>query len=170
MKARAVTGVSSRGVPVTVRATIDATPQRTFEVIVPINLALIFRGLGPLPAVVEVREQSGPWDHVGAHRRPVFSDGTAAFEQLTDYVPFSYFAYDLSGFTNILGRLVTGAHGGWQFAPIGGGGTAVTWTYTFLPLRLRYALVRFGVAPIWRLYMRRALVESVREVERQLRA
>jgi hypothetical protein len=99
-------------------------------------------------------------------RTPVLSDGTTTFEQVTDYRPPSWFAYEVSGFTNVLGRFVTGARGTWAFAPATNGGTAITWTYAFRLRRFRGAAVRLLIAPVWRLYMRRALDVTVREVQR----
>jgi hypothetical protein len=92
------------------------------------------------------------------------SDGTTAFEHVVDYRPSSSFTYEVSGFTNALGRLVTGARGGWRFGPAADGGTAIEWTYAFRPRRFCAAAVRFLIAPVWRLYMRRALAATVREI------
>lgn len=153
-------------VPVTVRATTDLAPRPAFEAGVRIDLTRIFTGFGPLPAVVGIRDQTGSWDHVGVSRRPVLSDGTTAFERVTRYEPGSYFAYEVSGFTNALGRFVTGAVGSWAFEPTADGGTAIEWTYAFRPRRLRRAVVRLVVAPVWGLYMRRVLDATVREMRR----
>jgi hypothetical protein len=103
---------------------------------------------------------------VGVSRRPVLSDGTAAFERITRYEPSSYFAYEVGWFTKALGRLVTGARGSWIFEPTADGGTAIEWTYAFRPRRLRRTLVRLVIAPVWRMYMRRALDATVRELRR----
>jgi hypothetical protein len=54
------------GIAVTVETDVRAPLEATFGTIVPIDLARIFRGLGPLPAVTGTREQTGGWDHVGA--------------------------------------------------------------------------------------------------------
>jgi hypothetical protein len=52
----------------------------------PIDLSLLFTGCGPLPAITHVEEQSGPWDHVGVHRKPQFADGGTAMERMTHYL------------------------------------------------------------------------------------
>ncbi len=153
-------------VPVTVRATTGLAPKQAFEAGVRVDLTKIFTGFGPLPAVVGIRDQTGSWDHVGVSRRPVLSDGTTAFEQVTRYEPGSYFAYEVSGFTNALGRFVIGARGSWTFDPTADGGAAIEWTYAFRPRRLRRTLVRLVIAPVWRLYMRRVLEATVRELRR----
>jgi hypothetical protein len=153
-------------VPVTVHATASPDPETVFPIVVDIALPLIFTGFGPLPAVTGVRDQTGPWDHVGVSRKPVLSDGTTAFEQITAYSPPDFFAYEVSGFTNILGRFVHGAAGSWHFARTDGGETHIEWTYAFRPKRFRILPARLLIAPAWRLYMRRALAATIREVHR----
>jgi hypothetical protein len=159
--------MSPQPVPVTVRAVTTVSPERTFRATAPIDLTLIFRGYGPLPAVVGVENQSGTWDHVGVDRDPVLSDGSTAHERLTGYHPPSDFAYEVSAFTNIMNRFVSGARGSWTFTPTDDGGTAVEWTYALRPRRFRTLAVRLLIAPLWRPYMRRALAATVREVHRQ---
>jgi hypothetical protein len=63
------------GIAVTVETDVRAPLEATFRTIVPIQLARIIRGLGPLPAVVGTREQTCAWDHVGASRIVQLSDG-----------------------------------------------------------------------------------------------
>jgi hypothetical protein len=154
-------------VSVTVRATTPAPPESAFAIVMPIDLATIFTGYGPLPAVTRTIDQTGPWNQVGVSRKPVLSDGTMAFEQITEYAPPSSFAYEVSGFTNVLGRLVTGARGGWQFSASADGGTEIVWTYAFRPRPWRRALVAVAIAPLWRRYMRRALGLAVEQIPSQ---
>jgi hypothetical protein len=87
------------GTAVTVETDVRAPLEATFLTIVPIELSRIFRGLGPWPAVVSTREQTGGWDHVGASRIVDLSDGSHAHEQLTTYEPPRHFAYRVDGFT-----------------------------------------------------------------------
>jgi hypothetical protein len=95
------------GIAVTVEKDVRAPLEATFRAIVPIELARIFRGVGPLPAVVGTREQTGAWDHVGASRIVELSDGSQAHEQLMAYEPPRHFAYRLDGFTWPLRGLVS---------------------------------------------------------------
>lgn len=158
----------SKQVSVTVRDTAHATLEQTFEPAAAVDLSKIFTGYLFLPAVVEVQNQTGPWDHVGVSRNPVFADGKGAFERITAYNPPTYFDYDVSKFTNVLGRLVHGAHGSWTFSSGKSADretTLIEWTYAFNPRPLRGPIVRLAIAPIWRRYMRRALALTVREVE-----
>ena len=156
-----------RLLPVTVRQTARADQQLTYDAAVGIDLTLIFKRLGPLPAVIDNQDQTGPWDVVGQSRKPQLSDGTAAYEQITAWHPPWYFEYEVSRFTNILRLLVSGARGDWRFTPKTTGGTVITWTYSFRPLRFRKTAVRLLIVPLWRVYMRRALTRAVAEVERQ---
>jgi hypothetical protein len=156
---------------VTVTATADVDSRETaFDVIAPIDLSLVFAGFGPLPGVTHVEEQSGPWEQVGVSRRPQFSDGGSAQEELTHHLRPAFFGYRITGFTNALRHLVTRARGEWSFTPDLDGGVAVRWTYHFTAKPGRGPVVRLLLAPLWKRYMRRGLAASVREVERAERA
>jgi hypothetical protein len=89
---------------------------------------------------------------------------TSASETLTEYTVGHSFAYEVTEFTNILGRLVEGVRGEWTFTP-DGEGTVIRWTYEFKPLRGRYFLVRCGLAPLWRRYMLAGVEAAARACE-----
>jgi hypothetical protein len=154
------------GTAVTVETDVRAPLEATFLAIVPIDLARIFRGLGPLPAVTGTREQTGGWDHVGASRIVELSDGSHAHEQLMAYEPPRHFAYRVDGFTGPLRRLVSHADGAWWFSDAGGGVTHVRWRYVFAPCAARASVVRAVIAPLWGVYERRALRLAASEAER----
>lgn len=163
-----MTGLISRAdatVPVTVQTRASVAPARAFEVIVPVDLSLIFRGWGPFPAVVGVDDQTSAWDHAGASRKPRLSDGSTAVETLTEYTPGHGFAYELTGFTSPLGRLVDGVRGEWTFTP-DRGATLIRWTYEFKPRPGRRLLIAVALAPLWRRYMRAALDAAAQIAER----
>lgn len=153
-------------VPVTVQTRTWLAPSRAFEIHVPIDLSLIFKGWGPFPAVRSVKNQTGAWDHVGASRHPELSDGSTATETLTEYTPGHSFAYEVVDFTNILGRLVSGVRGEWTFTP-DHDGAVLRWTYEFKPLPRRHGLVRIALAPLWRRYMQATLETAARVAEQQ---
>lgn len=155
-----------RTVPVTVQRRAHVSPASAFATVVPIDLPLVFERWGPFPGVEGVRDQTGPWDRVGASRSPVLTDGSSATETLTEYVDGASFAYELTGFTNVLGRLVHGVRGEWTFTP-DGTSTMIRWTYEFKPRVGRFALVRGGLAPLWSRYMSRGLAGAVDETEKQ---
>jgi hypothetical protein len=152
------------GIPVTTETVVHAPLNAAFETIVPIDLAKIFRGLGPLPAVVATREQTAPWDRVGASRLVELSDGSSAHEQLTAYRAPEHFAYRLDHFTGTLRLLVSHADGAWWFSEAPAG-THVRWTYTFQPRAGRALAVQLFVAPLWKRYQRWALALAAREAE-----
>ena len=151
-------------VAVTVQTRTAATLEHAFKVNVPIDLSLVFKVWGPFPAVRGVENQTGAWDHVGASRNPVLSDGTTANETLTEYTVGHSFAYEVTGFTNILGRLVEGVRGEWTFTP-DGQGTVIRWTYEFKPRRGRYFLIRRRLAPLWRHYMQVGIEAAAKACE-----
>jgi len=151
-------------VPVTVQTRAQVAPDKAFEVIVPIDLSLIFSGWGPFPAVRGSNNQAGAWDHVGASRNPDLSDGSTATETLTEYTAAHSFAYELTDFTNVLGRLTHVVQGEWTFTP-DHGGTMIRWTYAFKPKRGRRLLLRLGLAPLWRRYMQAAVEAAAKVAE-----
>jgi len=160
----------NKTVPVTVQTRTAAPPNRAFDIIVPIDLSLVFKGWGPFPAVRGVNNQTEAWDHAGPSRNPELSDGSTATERLTEYTAGHSFAYELTEFTNVLRWLVDGVRGEWTFTP-DGDGTVIRWTYEFKPLRGRYFLVRKGLAPLWRRYMQESVEAAARVAEeRQAKA
>ncbi|WP_158866238.1 SRPBCC family protein [Leifsonia sp. AG29] len=151
-------------VPVVVQARSRYTPEICFELIAPIDLARIFQGWGPFPAVNGASGQTGPWNAAGRTRHPQLSDGSTATESLTEYTEPSSFAYELSGFTGSMRHLFRVVRGEWTFTP-DGTGTLVRWTYEFAPLRGRLLLSRALVGPLWRRYATRALELALAAVE-----
>jgi polyketide cyclase/dehydrase/lipid transport protein len=158
--------VARDGVAVTVEAHARAPVERTFAAIAPIDLPIIFRGFGPLPAVAGTREQTGDWDHVGATRVVELADGSEARERLTVYAAPGHFAYRVGPFSGPLRRLIDHADGAWWFTAAGDGATEVRWTYVFRPRsRLTAPVVRLAIAPLWRAYAGRALALAIRHAE-----
>lgn len=153
-----------RTVPVTAHIRTCASPSAVFDVVVPIDLSLVFHAWGPFPGVRTVNNPTGAWDHVGASRSPELTDGSTATEVLTEYTPGHSFAYELTDFTNIIRRAVRGVRGEWTFTP-DGQGTLIRWTYEFKPRPGAQAAIRFGLAPLWRRYMQIALARTVSTVE-----
>lgn len=149
----------------TASAVAASTPKRAWGISGPIDPTRFYPKFGPLPAVVEVRDQSGSWDAPGRTRRLVLSDGSSVIETITDAKSPGYFAYELSDFTKLFGVLVAGARAEWTFERIAEG-TRITWTYTFRGLPGRAWIVKLIVRLWWARYMRRVLPPIAREVER----
>jgi Polyketide cyclase / dehydrase and lipid transport len=111
-----------------------------------------------------------PGGHAGVSRNPILSDGSMATEKITEYTPGHSFAYEVTGFTNVvLRKLVYGVRGEWTYTP-DTSGTVIRWTYEFKPLRRRYWLVRHMLAPLWRHYMQAGVEAAARVAEERERA
>ncbi|MFI9169826.1 SRPBCC family protein [Streptomyces lincolnensis] len=151
-------------VPITVFARTTSSPAHTYQVIVPIDLAQVFKPWGPLPGVAEVRDQTGTWNRPGTSRQTWFTDGSKADERLTEIAEGHGFAYELSGFTNVLAKLTSGVRGEWSFLP-DGTGTSIRWTYDFRPLPGRRWIVAGPFKQLWIRYMRAALTRMVTVVQ-----
>ncbi len=157
---------SDTSVPVTVQTRTSVGPSQAFDIVAPIDLSRIFKRWGPFPGVRGVRNQTGDWDTVGQSRNPDLTDGTASYEEITEYTANHSFAYELTGFTNALGHLIQGVRGEWTFTP-DAGGTLIRWTYEFKPLHRRQILVRRVLAPLWRRYMQNSIDAAASVVEQE---
>ena len=159
--------MTARGIPVAVHGAARVAVETAFDVIVPIELPRLFRGFGPLPAVVATRGQTGGWDHVGASRVVQLSDGSEVNERITAYDRPRYFAYRVGPFeSGPLRHVVVDAQGEWWFTARDTMNTAIRWTYTFRPRRYATPLVRLLIAPLWRGYAKRALGLAIDRVEK----
>ncbi len=145
----------------TIESTFNLPRQTAFVKIVPIDLRSIFTGFGPLPAVTEVKGQSGGWNMEGETRSVILSDGSSAKEKLTRYDYSKYFSYSIGEFTGILGLLALSAHGEWWFETVTEKQTQVRWRYAFLP-RTVFAIPLLWLITntLWRCYMKKALALS----------
>jgi len=153
-------GGKGRTVPVSVQTRASLAPARAFDVIVPIDLSVLFKSRGPILGGARRHQPDG---RVGPRRRlaqPDPADGLTTTENRADY----NFAYELIGFTDVLRLLVGGVRGEWTFIP-DGDGTLIRWTYEFKPLRYRHFLVRRTLVPLWRRYMRQGLEVAARVAE-----
>jgi hypothetical protein len=140
---------------------------RTWHTVTPLTPVGYFPKSGLLPAVLEVRNQTGNWDAPGQSRKLMLSDGGSVIESTTDVAPFSFFAYELTEFQKIFGKLVDHARTEWTFTEVPAG-TNIHWTYTFFPRNaVAKSLLAVIVSLLWRPYMKKVLSGIVAEVERQ---
>lgn len=150
-------------------ATVDgvatASLLRTWEVATPLTPVGYYPKYGPLPAVLEVRNQTGPWDAVGQTRQLMLSDGGSVIEHLVRVDKPNIFSYELTDFQKLFGVLVKSASARWEFTAVDGG-TRIRWTYTFHPNRRGRVLVGLIVTLFWAPYMKRVLPGIIREVNR----
>ena len=150
----------------TVETIIDVSREQAFLGIVPIDLASIFTGFGPLPAVTGVADQVGGWDAAGQTRSVALSDGSSAKERITEYGNPRYFSYTVGGFTGTFRFLTTSAKGEWWFEPVSEGKTHIKWRYAYDSRSVvAIPLMWFIVNVLWRGYMKRALSLSKRQIE-----
>lgn len=146
---------------------MNVSKEQAFLHIVPIDLASIFTGYGPLPSVTKTLDQTGPWDAAGRTRTVVFSDGSSARESLTEYEYPNRFAYRITEFTGALRFLTREARGEWWFETLPGqSATTVRWRYEFFSRsRMLAPLVGLFTRCLWRGYMAKALRLSKAHVE-----
>lgn len=153
----------------TATAVAAAPLADTWGIATPLTPVGFYPKSGILPAVVEVRDQTGPWDGVGQTRQLMLSDGGWVVETIVRAHAPRSFVYELSDFQRLLGKLVTGGRAEWTYTAVDGG-TRVDWTYTFFPRPRAGLAVRGIVRFLWAPYMRRVLPGIVAEVERRVLA
>jgi hypothetical protein len=142
-----------------------AKPDRTFAIMTTSDPTRFYPKSGPLPAVVEVTDQTGAWDAVGRSRKLTLSDGGTFVERITTADAPRRFAYQLNDFTGFFGNLVAFAEAEWDFdASVEG--TRVRWTYTFHAQPKRGWIVRLIVKLLWGRYMKKVLPGLTDEVRR----
>lgn len=130
-------------------------------------LPKILLGYGPLPGVASTSENIGAWHLPGSFRMVHLKNGSSAREEVTDYQPFSYFAYRTSDFTSVLKYVVSQGRGQWWFTP-DEQATRVKWRYTFTARsRFTQPALTIFVSLLWRGYMRGALREIKAQTEQQ---
>lgn len=150
-------GASAEGI-------VQAALEHTWNIVVPLEPPGFYPKFGPLPAVTEVRDQSGAWDAVGQTRTLLLSDGGSVVETITEYRSNEFFGYELTEFQKLFGKLVSGARAEWSFSTVPTG-TRIYWTYTFFPKRGTALIVAAIVALFWAPYMRRVLPGIIAHVE-----
>lgn len=153
----------------TTDAVVQSTPKQAWEIAGPVDPTKFYPAYGPLPAVIEVRDQTGTWDTVSRNRKLMLSDGGHVIETITDADSPAFFAYELADFQKLFGMLVSGARAEWRFERVEAG-THIRWTYTFFGKPGRAWIVKLIVKMFWAPYMHRVLPPIAREVERQAAA
>jgi len=142
-----------------------AKPSVTFGVIASSDPVRFYPRHGVIPAVVEVRDQTGTWDAPGQSRTLILGDGSTVIERIEVADAARRFSYRLTDFTGFFGTLVAFATAEWDFdAAVEG--TRIRWTYTFHAQPKRGWVVRLIVRVLWSRYMKRVLPALVDEVRR----
>jgi hypothetical protein len=151
----------------TAHINIAAQQATVFTHIAPIDLASIFIGYGPLPAVTGTQNQIGAWDEVGQTRTVMLADGSSANELLTQYDHPHSFSYTVSGFTGVLRFFTTHANGEWWFdAHPSSGTTTVRWHYAFAARSVFSSPLLWLITNVlWRGYRHKALTICKDQIE-----
>lgn len=136
-------------------AHVAAPPSTVFPRLTQHDATKFYPKSGALPAVVEVRHQTGGWDAAGQTRTVVMSDG-GTFTETLRVVTEPLFAYDLTQFTGFFGALVDHARSEWRVVAEGDG-SSIAWTYAFTSKPGRGLLVAAIVRLAWAGYMRKVL-------------
>ena len=159
--------MSSRGCTAVAELVASAPRSQTWTTATPLTPVGYYPKSGLLPAVVEVRNQTGKWDAPGQTRQLMLSDGGWVIEHTTNVEPFDFFAYNLTDFQKVFGHLVDHARAEWTFTDAHGG-TSIHWSYTFFPKSAAAKPVLAAIVRLlWGPYMRKVLPGIVAEVERQ---
>jgi Polyketide cyclase / dehydrase and lipid transport len=140
-----------RPVPVTVWRRVAADLEAAFDVVVPIDLAAVFRGSALLPAVTHTDGGSERWGTVGQHRTVHLADGGQLDERIVEVHRPGLFRYEVVPTHGMLRLFIRRIDGQFVFAPSEAGGTVIRWTYVFRPRRGAHGIVR-AIAPAWRRY------------------
>lgn len=152
-------------VPATVQSRSRLSPERAFAIIVPAPLPPIYEKWGPFPGTRDARNQIGGWDGVGQTRTLDLTDGTTAEELIVEYDAGHSFSYEVTKFTNVLGRLIHGVRGDWTFIQ-DGDGSIVRWTWEFKPRPFCRLPVHLALVPLFRRYMQQAADNATRLADR----
>jgi hypothetical protein len=159
--------MSTRGSTAYASLVASASRTQTWNTATPLTPVGYYPKSGLLPAVTEVRNQTGKWDVPGQTRQLMLSDGGWVVEQTTNVEPFGFFAYNLTEFQKIFGQLVDHARAEWTFSEVEAG-TRIDWKYTFFPKSAGARPVLASIVKLlWGPYMKKVLPRIVAEVERQ---
>jgi Polyketide cyclase / dehydrase and lipid transport len=159
--------MASRGSTALAEFVAAAPRTSTWKTATPLTPVGYYPKSGLVPAVIEVRDQTGNWDAPGQTRQLMLSDGGWVIEHTTNVEPFEFFAYNLTDFQRVFRPLVDHARAEWTFTEVSGG-TNIRWTYTFFPKNAAAKpVLALIVKFVWGPYMQKVLPKIVAEVERQ---
>ena len=149
------------------RILVRCSQQAAFEFISSSEeLPRWLKSLGPIPGAEKVDVIEGPYDHVGARREIHFDKGNIATEQLIRRDPYANYAYEISHFNQLFGKLTNAAYGELWF-DIVDNQTRITWKYTFT---YRSFFARILLSLILSLYYTRFLKQALRNAAEILNA
>ncbi|MCU1529889.1 MAG: hypothetical protein JWP75_3652 [Frondihabitans sp.] len=149
----------------TAEGTTRANLEHAWTVGTPMTPVGYYPKYGPLPAVIRVRDQTGPWDAPGQTRKLMLSDGGSVVEQVVRVERPHLMVYELGDFQKVFGRLVSGARAEWIYTAEGDG-ARIRWTYTYFAKPGAGILVKAIIRIFWAPYMKRVLPGILSEIDR----
>ena len=137
---------------------VNCTQEEAFQLISSSDkLSLWLKKLGPIPGAKKVDVIIGPYNHVGAKRIIHFDAGNIGTEQLISYDPFANYAYKISDFNKLFGKLTNAAFGQLWFDEVANQ-TRISWVYTFT---YKNVLARMLLSTILTLFYVRFLKQAL---------
>jgi hypothetical protein len=155
-------GGNMNGASTSVRATLDEPREQFYYWLLSADPSKFLHSYAILPAVVESRKQTGPLYIPGSSREFVFSDGTTAFEEITNSDPPNSVCYRVCNLTSIFRYLVREGNARFTFSELQYGGTQIDWQYTFIGHNLLAILILQPLVSIlWRGFMKSGLSRAI---------
>lgn len=142
------------------------TPEELYDRLVNDSLVNTNTKWGIFPGVTGTEGQQGTWgDAVGKTRYVTLTDGTRVTERMSELERGRIFAYHMTSFTNIFGKLSYGVYGAWVFKPADGG-TQAEWSWIF-PARgpVRNLILKYVVKPLRQRYTEDAAARMIKACE-----
>lgn len=143
---------------------VAAPPETVFEAALSLPLPRLYsRRYGPMPPIVDVREQQGPWTTPGQTRVLVTADGGSMREEMLTLQRPHRFSNRLTVLGGPFRPLVATVEEVWSFRPVGTG-TEATWEWNLYARSAATRLLTPLVARLWRGYADRVLDQLAAEV------
>jgi hypothetical protein len=152
--------------PTTVRQSqvIAAPIETVFETALSLPLPQLYRRrYGPLPPIVKVHDQQGPWDAPGQTRVIVTADRGSMREEMLSIDRPHQFSNRLTVLAGPFKPVVATLEESWIFREVGGA-TEATWEWNLHPRSAVAGLLVPLIARLWRGYARGVLEQLSDEV------
>ncbi len=152
--------------PTTVRrsGTVSAPVEAVFEATLSLPLPQLYRRrYGPMPPIVEVRDQQGAWETPGQTRVFTTSDGGTMREEMLRIDRPNGFANRLTVLSGPFRPLVGTIEESWAFQSVGDV-TEATWEWNLYPRSALGKLLVPVVGRLWLGYARGVLAQLQQEV------
>lgn len=143
---------------------IPAPVATVFEAALSLPLPQLYRRrYGPMPPIVEVRDQVGAWETPGQTRVFVTADGGSMREEMLALERPHHFTNRLTVLKGPFKPVVATVEETWSFRAQGDA-TEATWEWNLHPRSAVSAVVVPVVARLWRGYAREVLAQLAEEV------